>query len=334
MSDTTVPGTAPPSARRRRGSAVATTVAVFGVLAGLAGIEHGIGEILQGDVAPSGTVIMSWPGPGPFAVLGGEPAMTVVPSLSASGLLAVVVSACFLLVAVTPLARRRGGGPALIGLSVVMLLVGAGFGPPLLGIVVGTAASRIGAPPHGWVPEGVRARLAAAWPWCLALALVVWPALLPGTVLVALFAGADAAASVVTASVVAGLTASAFALLLLSFVTAAARDGRAAGVAARRRPAGPVPRARQTGTNGPGVADERDPTVDAGRAGEARRAAVIARQGDRIVVESVHLDAGRRSGEVLEVLGDGETRHYRVRWQDGHESVYFPGPDARVADRR
>ena len=20
----------------------------------------------------------------------------------------------------------------------------------------------------------------------------------------------------------------------------------------------------------------------------------------------------------------------RVRWQDGHESVYFPGPDARV----
>ena len=61
---------------------------------------------------------------------------------------------------------------------------------------------------------------------------------------------------------------------------------------------------------------------------------MIARQGDRIVVESVHLDVGRRSGEVLEVLGDGETRHYRVRWQDGHESVYFPGPDARLADRR
>ena len=56
---------------------------------------------------------------------------------------------------------------------------------------------------------------------------------------------------------------------------------------------------------------------------------MIAQQGDRIVVESVHLDSGRRSGEVIEVLGDGESRHYRVRWQDGHESVYFPGPDAR-----
>jgi hypothetical protein len=62
-----------------------------------------------------------------------------------------------------------------------------------------------------------------------------------------------------------------------------------------------------------------------------RRPAVIAQLGDRIIVESVHLDTGRRSGEVLEVLGDGETRHYRVQWQDGHESVYFPGPDARLA---
>jgi len=56
-----------------------------------------------------------------------------------------------------------------------------------------------------------------------------------------------------------------------------------------------------------------------------------AEPGDRIVIETVTLDAPRRSGEVLEVIGQGERRHYRVRWQDGHESVYFPSPDARVA---
>ena len=49
-----------------------------------------------------------------------------------------------------------------------------------------------------------------------------------------------------------------------------------------------------------------------------------------IVVETATLNAARRHGEVLEVLGDGELEHYRVRWADGHESVYFPGPDARV----
>ena len=52
--------------------------------------------------------------------------------------------------------------------------------------------------------------------------------------------------------------------------------------------------------------------------------------GDRIVVESGAVDSPRRHGEVVEVIGDGERQHYRVRWDDGHESVYFPGPDARV----
>ena len=55
-----------------------------------------------------------------------------------------------------------------------------------------------------------------------------------------------------------------------------------------------------------------------------------ATRGDQIVVETTTLAAARRRGEVLEVIGEGELEHYRVRWADGHESVYFPGPDARV----
>ena len=39
-----------------------------------------------------------------------------------------------------------------------------------------------------------------------------------------------------------------------------------------------------------------------------------ANRGDQIVVETATLDAARRQGEVLEVLGDGELEHYRVRW--------------------
>jgi hypothetical protein len=55
-----------------------------------------------------------------------------------------------------------------------------------------------------------------------------------------------------------------------------------------------------------------------------------ARQGDRIVIETTTLDTRRRSGEVIEVIGQGEREHYRVRWVDGHESLFFPGPGARV----
>jgi Domain of unknown function (DUF1918) len=58
---------------------------------------------------------------------------------------------------------------------------------------------------------------------------------------------------------------------------------------------------------------------------------VHAKTGDRIVVESAHVGQPRREGEVLEVVpGDGDREHYRVRWDDGHESIYFPSSDCRV----
>jgi Domain of unknown function (DUF1918) len=55
-----------------------------------------------------------------------------------------------------------------------------------------------------------------------------------------------------------------------------------------------------------------------------------AQVGDHIVIETTTLDTARRRGEVIEVIGEADREHYRVRWQDGHESVYFPGADARV----
>ena len=46
--------------------------------------------------------------------------------------------------------------------------------------------------------------------------------------------------------------------------------------------------------------------------------------GDRIAVESEHVGEGSRDGRVLDVIGSGDGVHYRVRWDDGHESVMFP----------
>lgn len=55
--------------------------------------------------------------------------------------------------------------------------------------------------------------------------------------------------------------------------------------------------------------------------------------GDTIIVEGQQVDHPRRRGEVLEVIRRGGEEHYRVRWDDGHESLFFPGPDAHVAER-
>lgn len=47
--------------------------------------------------------------------------------------------------------------------------------------------------------------------------------------------------------------------------------------------------------------------------------------GNRIVVESEQVGQAPREGEILEVI-EGETSvRYRVRWADGHETVFTPG---------
>jgi hypothetical protein len=37
-----------------------------------------------------------------------------------------------------------------------------------------------------------------------------------------------------------------------------------------------------------------------------------------------------RHGQIVEVLGAEEHKHYRVRWTDGHESIFFPSEGAHI----
>ena len=52
--------------------------------------------------------------------------------------------------------------------------------------------------------------------------------------------------------------------------------------------------------------------------------------GDLIVVHGHRLGQPTRTGEILEVLGAAEHEHYRVQWDDGHESVFTLGSDAVI----
>lgn len=56
-----------------------------------------------------------------------------------------------------------------------------------------------------------------------------------------------------------------------------------------------------------------------------------ARTGDHVVIEGTHVGDEPRRGEIVEVIEGQEGEHYRVRWdRDEHESIFFPGPGARV----
>ena len=52
--------------------------------------------------------------------------------------------------------------------------------------------------------------------------------------------------------------------------------------------------------------------------------------GDVIVVEGHRVGEGRRTGEILEILGSPGHEHYRVRWEDGRETIFYPGGDVVV----
>lgn len=60
------------------------------------------------------------------------------------------------------------------------------------------------------------------------------------------------------------------------------------------------------------------------------------KQGDRIIVESEQVGTPTREGEILEVMRGQVGIRYRIRWTDGHETVFTPsGGSARIiAGRR
>jgi hypothetical protein len=52
--------------------------------------------------------------------------------------------------------------------------------------------------------------------------------------------------------------------------------------------------------------------------------------GDRIQITGHVVGDAPRTAEILEVLGGPGHEHFRVRWEDGHESIYFPAEDAVI----
>jgi hypothetical protein len=52
--------------------------------------------------------------------------------------------------------------------------------------------------------------------------------------------------------------------------------------------------------------------------------------GDLILIAGRRVGESERIAEILVVLGEPPNEHYRVRWDDDRESVYFPGSDATI----
>ncbi|MFD0689042.1 DUF1918 domain-containing protein [Actinomadura fibrosa] len=56
--------------------------------------------------------------------------------------------------------------------------------------------------------------------------------------------------------------------------------------------------------------------------------------GDRLHVHGNVVGQADRQGEIIEVRGPGGRPPYLVRFDDGHQTLVYPGPDAVVESAR
>jgi hypothetical protein len=174
--------------------ATTTMFLTLGILSGIMGIEHGIGEVLEGYRPTNGIFILSWPDSMFFEIMAGEPAMTLIPNYLVTGLLAIFFSAAFLIVLVkSGLDKKALMIP--LALLVLMLLFGGGFGPPILGVIAVLIALKRNSQLKTWsrLPLELHSVLSKVWPWSFGLCLLGWLMLFPGAALIAFFTGVNTA---------------------------------------------------------------------------------------------------------------------------------------------
>lgn len=157
--------------------AVRVTATLLGLSAGIAAVEHGYFEWMQGSIDPGGLFIASIGPPClPEATWNRcEPALTIVPNLAITGILAMLLGLASVFWSLFFIQRKRGG-LVLILLSIAMLLFGGGIFPPLIGTVAGLTGTRINHSLAWWqerAGESYARFLAGLYPWALAVYLAL-----------------------------------------------------------------------------------------------------------------------------------------------------------------
>lgn len=159
-----------------KASATRIVASTFGILVGLAGIDHGIFEILQGNVKPGDLMIEAIGSAQRFWEYGTEPALTVVPNFLITGILSVLIGLGVILWSAMFIDRKYGASILLL-LSILLFLVGGGFAPIFLTLLAFITAVQIGKPLTWWrtyIPAAIRTFLAWLWPGSLITFVLVF----------------------------------------------------------------------------------------------------------------------------------------------------------------
>lgn len=162
------------------------SVATFGSILGIVGIEHGIGEILQGTSIPGSVFIEFWPDDTLYDILANEPAFTVLSGIPIyiTGIIAILVSTLIIILSMFFLEKKYSKFifPVLI---ILLFLFGGGMaGPILMGILLSWATFRINSEVNLIKKKKpVWELLQSLWKIVYPVSIISWFSLWPGLVL-------------------------------------------------------------------------------------------------------------------------------------------------------
>jgi hypothetical protein len=160
----------------KNNGATRVVASTLGVLVGLAGMEHGFFEVLQGNVSPSSIMIEAIGPAQRFWAYGTERALTIVPNFLVTGILAIIFGILVTIWAAVFIDRKHGSTVLLL-LSVILWLVGGGFAPIFTSLLAAATATRINKPLKWWrahLPVKLRGFLAKLWLWSIISFVVVF----------------------------------------------------------------------------------------------------------------------------------------------------------------
>jgi len=154
-------------------SATRITATTIGVFFGLfSSINHGIFELLQGNQPTGGLVFNAIGEAQRFWAEGTEPALSIIPNLRITGMLAILAGITIIIWSIWFLPGRHGR-TVFLGLFLFSFMVGGGIGQAFFFLPAWAFATRMGKPLTWWkktLPGSIRPVLARIYPVALILA--------------------------------------------------------------------------------------------------------------------------------------------------------------------
>jgi len=141
------------------------TVATFSTLFGFSGLEHGLFELLQGNVRPDGLLISAIGPAQRFWPHGTETAFTIIPNMAVTGCIAMLFSFTVILWSLFGLRKKHAWLP-LMALSIMQFLTGGGFAQIFLSVSISLVACRLNMPLPWWkkhISKRILAAIGACW---------------------------------------------------------------------------------------------------------------------------------------------------------------------------